>query len=170
MRYTTVIDIREMRSLYANKNAVLLYLHLCLSCGYHAEDTDIYRVSLRVLAREVGLTFSALRHGLKCLVKAGVLEVMDDGALKVLHYVAPADIPKRKAEKLTKEEERQKVIDDERRKREDVRKKMDDDFKAGRTGPLGLLQYLEEKGARGDSKAKKEALALRQELHSNGVL
>lgn len=73
MRYTTVIDISENRQLYANHNAVLVYLHLCLRAGYHDHDRDMVSISIRNLARDTGVTVSACRHALKLLMSAGLL-------------------------------------------------------------------------------------------------
>lgn len=73
MRYTTVIDISENRQLYANHNAVLVYLHLCLRAGYHDQDRDMVAISIRNLARDTGVTVSACRHALKLLMSAGLL-------------------------------------------------------------------------------------------------
>lgn len=73
MRYTTVIDISENRQLYANHNAVLVYLHLCLRAGYHDQDRDMVSISIRNLARDTGVTVSACRHAIKLLMGAGLL-------------------------------------------------------------------------------------------------
>lgn len=73
MRYTTVIDISENRQLYANHNAVLVYLHLCLRAGYHDQDRDMVAISIRNLARDTGVTVSACRHAIKLLTAAGLI-------------------------------------------------------------------------------------------------
>lgn len=69
MRYTTLIDIREIPEVYRNQNARLLYLHLVLLAGYHDNDRDIVRVSIRNLAIQTGLTLSATRHAISVLMK-----------------------------------------------------------------------------------------------------
>lgn len=73
MRYTTIIDIREIPRVYRNINARILYLHLVLVSGYHDEDRDICRLSLRGMATQSGLTLSALRHALKILQDEGLV-------------------------------------------------------------------------------------------------
>lgn len=73
MRYTTVIDISENRQLYANHNAVLVYLHLCLRAGYHDHDRDMVSISIRNLASDIGVTVSACRHAIKLLTAAGLV-------------------------------------------------------------------------------------------------
>lgn len=70
MRYTTVIDISDIPSVYRNKNTRLVYLHLCLKCGYHDADRDIYDRSLRALAGDCGLSLSAVRNALNQLEQA----------------------------------------------------------------------------------------------------
>lgn len=64
MRYTTIVDISRMQDIYRNQNIRLVYLHLVLKSGYHDDDRDRIRISIRNLAAEVGLTVSATRHAL----------------------------------------------------------------------------------------------------------
>lgn len=64
MRYTTIVDISQIQDIYRNPNLRLVYLHLCLKSGYHDDDRDKIRISIRKLADEVGLTVSATRHAL----------------------------------------------------------------------------------------------------------
>lgn len=73
MRYTTVIDISELKQVYKNPNSRLVYLHLALKSGYHDADRDKCSVSIRNLAADVGLTMSAVRHALKQLQSNGLL-------------------------------------------------------------------------------------------------
>lgn len=78
MRYTTLIDISQDAVLYRNHSVRLIYLHLVLKSGYHDNDRDKIRTSIRRLAAEVGLTVAATRHGLKQLKKAGMLTISND--------------------------------------------------------------------------------------------
>lgn len=73
MRYTTVIDISDMPEVYRNQAARLLYIHMALCAGYHDEDRDQVRQSLRVMAARAGLTLSAVRHALGLLQRAGLV-------------------------------------------------------------------------------------------------
>lgn len=73
MRYTTIIDISDMPEVYRNRTARLLYIHLALAAGYHDEDRDQVRQSLRVMALRAGLTLSAVRHALALLQRAGLV-------------------------------------------------------------------------------------------------
>lgn len=69
MRYTTLIDLTEIKVLYRNINARLVYLHMALKAGYHDTDRDLLEMSIRRLADEVGLSVSATRHALEQLAK-----------------------------------------------------------------------------------------------------
>lgn len=69
MRYTTIIDISTSQVLYKSHNIRLVYLHLCLKAGYHDNDRDLVRISIRSLAADVGLTVGAVRHALEQLQK-----------------------------------------------------------------------------------------------------
>lgn len=170
MRYTTIIDIRDFPEVYSNKNAVLLYLHLCLRAGYHADDRDLVRMPVRRLAAELGITYSAVRHSLAVLAKHGLLQIMPSSVLKVCKFVVPTEIPARSSARKTIEQERfeeqMRIHREENRKREEERKKRDD----AQLGPLSLLAYLEQKAAGGDEKAKKEAADLRLQLQKQGVI
>ena len=73
MRYTTVIDISEFPQIYRNLNARLLYIHMALKAGYHDDDRDVCRQSIRNLAADVGITVSATRNALQQLEKAGLI-------------------------------------------------------------------------------------------------
>lgn len=74
MRYTTLIDIRELPTVYRNTNARLVYLHLALVAGYHDHDRDLANVSLRRLAMDAGLTVAATRHALAVLERAQLIK------------------------------------------------------------------------------------------------
>ena len=74
MRYTTIIDISEIRQIYKSVNTRLVYLHLCLRSGYHDTDRDIVDLSIRKLAMQCGLTVAATRHALSILNKAKLIE------------------------------------------------------------------------------------------------
>lgn len=73
MRYTTVIDISDMPEVYRNQAARLLYIHMALCAGYHDDDRDLVRQSLRVMGVRAGLTLSAVRHALGLLQRAGLV-------------------------------------------------------------------------------------------------
>lgn len=170
MRYTTAIDISEFQELYNNKQLVLLYFHLCLKSGYHADDRDIYRRSIRVLAREVGITYSACRHALNVLQKHGMVVHQADHSIRVHKWVEPTDIPKRLTKVQQKDADAYRHKVEEYQRQDEKFAKMDKDREEGKTGPLALLSYLEGKAKGGDLRAKKEAQALRLELEKSGLV
>ena len=78
MRYTTVIDITDYPQIYRNMNARLVYVHMALKAGYHDDDRDICRLSIRSLAASVGITVSATRNALVQLEKSGLISKSSD--------------------------------------------------------------------------------------------
>lgn len=88
MRYTTIIDITELPEVYKSISARVLYLHLVCVSGYHTDNQDQVRKSVRALAYETGLTLSAVRHALTVL-KAHDLVAHQDGCFIVRKYVQP---------------------------------------------------------------------------------
>lgn len=78
MRYTTVIDITDFPQIYRNIHARLVYIHMALKAGYHDDDRDICRLSIRNLAADVGITVSATRNALLQLEKAGLISKSSD--------------------------------------------------------------------------------------------
>lgn len=113
MRYTTLIDITQMADVYRNHNARLLYLHLVCIAGYHDDDRDKTRVSIRTLAAQTGLTISAVRHALKVLT-AAKLVTQKDGVITVTKWVLTQEITAR-----AKTVKQQQAADE--RKREEKR-------------------------------------------------
>ena len=78
MRYTTVIDIMDFPQIYRNIHARLVYIHMALKAGYHDDDRDICRLSIRSLAADVGITVSATRNALLQLEKSGLISKSSD--------------------------------------------------------------------------------------------
>lgn len=113
MRYTTIVDIREL-PLYRNPSVRQLYLHLVLLSGYHDSDLDRVSVSVRGLASQTGLTISAVRHALDVMAKAGLVR-REGGALMVTKYVLKDGIPKRAR---TKKEQQEQQLSREREQQE----------------------------------------------------
>lgn len=79
----------------------LLYLHMCLTAGYHESDRDIVSTSLRRLAMATGLTLSATRHALKVLESVGLLKKTTQGLL-VVKWVASETVAVRPSAKAVK--------------------------------------------------------------------
>lgn len=78
MRYTTVIDITDFPQIYRNIHARLVYIHMALKAGYHDDDRDVCRLSIRSLAADVGITVSATRNALLQLEKSGLISKGSD--------------------------------------------------------------------------------------------
>lgn len=74
MRYTTIIDITEFPAIWSSASCRTLYLHLVLKSGWHDDDRDIIRSSIRQLSANTGLTKSAVEHAIRQLTKAGLLD------------------------------------------------------------------------------------------------
>lgn len=98
MRYTTIIDLREFPKAYKNPAVRLLYLHMCLSCGYHDKDRGKVVQSIRAMAADTGLTVGAVRNALQVLTTCH-LATKYRGSLYVRTYVQEDTItkPSRKA-------------------------------------------------------------------------
>lgn len=75
MRYTEVLDIREIPEVYSNHNTRLLYIHLCLACGYSDKNRGRLITTHTRLAAEVGVSVSAVRWSLSRLTKYGLVVV-----------------------------------------------------------------------------------------------
>lgn len=120
MRYTTIIDITEMPAVYRNGHARDLYLYMVLKSGYHNEDRDQLRKSIRSLAIDTGMSISAVRHALRVLVNNGLLVPMPGGYL-VTKFVIEKKITRR-AQNMTdqqlQERARERALEQERRDRE----------------------------------------------------
>lgn len=112
MRYTTVIDVSEIREVYRNHTARLVYLHMTLKAGYHDADRDIVRLSIRRLAEDVGVTVSAVRHALKLLEKEQLIRRSGDCWI-VKKWVEEQTIS---ARAKTKREMQEQIIQLERQK------------------------------------------------------
>lgn len=105
MRYTTLVDLRDIPEVYRNQNVRLLYLHLVLIAGYHDDDRDIVRVSLRALAAQTGLTLSATRHAVAVLIKWRLLQHRKS-YFKVVKFIEEKEItPRAKTRKQQQQQQ-----------------------------------------------------------------
>lgn len=73
MRYTTIIDITEFAGVWASASCRELYLYMVLKSGWHDDDRDMIRASIRQMSAATGLTKSAVEHAIRQLTKAGLL-------------------------------------------------------------------------------------------------
>lgn len=157
MRYTTIIDISEFPEIYRNINARIVYLHMVLKSGYHDDDRDQYRQSIRNLGYELGLTLSAVRHALKVLEKAGLI-VHANGCFYVKKFLLEKPIsPRIRSEKKKKEVEnleRERQIQEEQQQRERAEiQRVREMKKAGRNPLFEMVKDLMQKAANGDAEA-----------------
>ena len=116
MRYTTVIDISEFRTLYRNPSVRLVYFHLCLKAGYHDNDRDVCSLSIRSLAADVGLTVSAVRHALHVLESSGLI-ARSGPVTTVKKFVLEQPVTTRA--KTEREKRKQEARADERKRAEE---------------------------------------------------
>jgi len=157
MRYTTIIDITEYPVIWSSYSCRALYLYLVLKSGWHDDDRDMIRASIRQLALATGLTKSAVEHAIRQLTKAGLL-AKKEGAWMVTKWVLQGPVTARAktrqqqadmdaAALLQQERDRQaKQLDLDRRKKEEL----------ARQGKNGWMVYYEqcvEKAAHGDLQA-----------------
>lgn len=121
MRYTTVIDISQSPDLYRSQSVRLVYIHMCLTCGYHDDDKGLVRQSLRQMADGAGVTLSALRHALRQLEKYQLVKRYR-GKLYVRTWVEerPITTPSKRARKAKAEQAEQTRADEHRRHQEEL--------------------------------------------------
>lgn len=120
MRYTTIIDITEIPEVWRNQNIRNLYLYMVLRSGYHDDDRDILRKSVRNLASDTGLSISAVRHGLQVLHRHGLLVPAAESIYKVTKFVLETKPTKRARtaeQQQNQERARERAIANEERER-----------------------------------------------------
>lgn len=119
MRYTTTIDITELPQIWKNANATRLYFFLAMKCGYHDNDRDLIRISLRTLAASAGVTLSATRHALRILKEAQLI-AHDGEYLRVKKFIVdvkPTSRTQKTSAKISADEARQHQQEQEQRRR-----------------------------------------------------
>ena len=157
MRYTTIIDITEMPTIYRNVNARLVYLHLVCKSGYHDDDRDMVVISLRRIAAEVGLSLSATRHAISQLEKARLL-VRQGPVWSVKKWIIEQPVTKR-----ARTAKQQKIIEIEAERRREQEKREQEALIAkarreqqeaqGKTPFMVFYEGLQKKAAAGDMEA-----------------
>lgn len=157
MRYTTVIDISEIPTVYRNHNARLLYIHLCLKAGYHDNDRDIVSLSVRQMSAQSGLTVSAVRHALLVLEKSHLV-TRQGTVLYVRKWIAEQSITARprtarqqaqisaEAQRRKEQEQRDLQLEIERKQREDL-------WAQGKTQFMLYYENLQKRAEAGDAEA-----------------
>lgn len=126
MRYTTIIDISQTPDLYRSESVRLLYLHLCMRCGYHDDDKGLVRQSIRAMAADTGLTISAVRHAMRVLERWSLLK-RHRGKLYVRNWCEeqPITTPAKRARKSRQQQqlETAAAIQREDQERRDLERK-----------------------------------------------
>lgn len=146
MRYTTIIDISSL-PIYKNKNAVLIYLHLCLRANYSDEERDKCNISIRQLALQTDTTISAVRNALKQLLKYKLIRYVNGDMYVVKFLVNPTYTPRLKTQKQIKENEVKKLENDMKieKERKAENDKLNEEKKlqaALKRGTTPLLDYI----------------------------
>lgn len=159
MRYTTIIDLTELRTIYKSTAARLVYLHMVLKSGYHDSDRDMLTLSIRQIAADVGVTVSAARHALAVLEKAQLIR--REGPIWVVKkWLLSEDITKRPA---TKRQQQQIDAALERRKAQeqlDLQQRIEQaqreqQLRSGKTSFMIYYEAQQRLAASGDADAQK---------------
>lgn len=157
MRYTTVIDISEIPTVYRNHNARLLYIHLCLKAGYHDNDRDIVSLSVRQMSAQSGLTVSAVRHALLVLEKSHLV-TRQGTVLYVRKWIAEQSITARprtarqqaqisaEAQRRKEQEQRDMQLEIERQQRDNL-------YSQGKNQFMLYYENLQKRAQAGDAEA-----------------
>lgn len=157
MRYTTIIDISEVPSVYRNNNARLLYIHMALKAGYHDDDRDVLETSIRILAAQTGLTISAVRHALHVL--EAVQLIKREGSAWIIKKWLPMQTtsprPKVSQKQLDAAQDEAKLRARQERKEELERLRREEVKAAGKTEFMIYFEGLEGKARLGDPEAIK---------------
>ena len=157
MRYTTLIDISEIPSVYRNVNARLLYVHMALKAGYHDDDRDVLETSIRILSAQTGLTISAVRHALHVL--EGVRLIKREGSAWIVKKWLPMQTtsprPKVTQKQLDAAQDEAKLRARQERKEELERLRREEIKATGKTEFMLYYEGLMEKAKLGDPEAIK---------------
>lgn len=154
MRYTTIIDIFDT-PVWRSSSARLIYFYMCLKCGYHDDDRDLIRISLRELSARLGLTLSAVRCALSLLISQGLITSSGISSYKVTKWAEPKEISRRK----TKREKEIARIDEVRQQEKAMEQaKRAEEIKqaAGKSSYQLRIERLQAAAAKGDPAAAKQ--------------
>lgn len=151
MRYTTVIDVTEIADVWKNPNICRLYFYMALKCGYHDDDRDILRISLRNLAMQSSLTLSSTRHALSVL-KNVKLVAKEKDAWRITKFVLEKK-PTNRTQKTTatmsaSEEAAEKARAADMKKEEEMRMKREFLHNASAAEIQTIIDKLNEKKPR----------------------
>lgn len=167
MRYTTIIDISEIQDVYRNSNVRLVYLHLVLKSGYHDDDLDKIKLSVRGIMYGTGLSLSAVRHALQVLEKNGLLE-RRNGSTYVRKFLYQKAAKKRP--KASEIDPGGKRVDSSSAAVQEVGSELSDleKWRKRRDSFIKYYQDLQERAKNGDETAR-AAVARNKKLYENYV-
>lgn len=157
MRYTTIIDITKCQELYKNHNVRLVYMHLVLVSGYHDNDRDIVRTSIRNLAADTGISISAVRHAIRMLERWQML-IRHGNVWTVRKWCKEQPITTRlraekNARRKAQEEEAAVARRQQEAKEEEERRRYQELTKDGRSSYEHYISSLQARAAAGDIEA-----------------
>lgn len=164
MRYTTIIDISEIDAVWRSYSTRLVYLYMVLKCGYHDDDRDLFRMSIRDMSWRLHISVSAVRHALTVLSRHSLISQISPGCYMVVKWVETPSIAKRKTRKEKQQEDQAQIRQQEaarleRQRQQDVAYR--DSLKAqGLTSYELRLQTLKKKADQGDTEALKKYQSL----------
>lgn len=157
MRYTTIIDITEIKCIWDNENISRVYLFLVLKCGYHDMDRDFIKISTRVLADRCGITHAACRHALAVLEREHLIAKAGKW-WRIRKYVDEQAVTSRKkVEKAARQSAADKAAEAARKAQQQA---LEADIEARNKSQLGFIKYfedLERRAAMGDEDARRTA-------------
>lgn len=146
MRYTTILDLTEFPTLYRNHAIRLVYFHLCCRSGYHDNDRDLIQISVRSVAKDVGITIAAARHALHQLESFALIS--REGTMwKVKKFIVEQPITARaKTARAARSAEIKKTEIEESERREAQRKAEEKErIKLAKQGKTSFMLYYEQR-------------------------
>lgn len=157
MRYTTIIDISDMKQIYQSEKTRLVYLHLALKAGYHDNDRDIADISIRRLAMEARISISATRHALKVLERSGLLSRQGNAWLVkkwiMTEEISPRAKSKRQQRQLDAIQERKRQSEQRELTMEAERLEREQLAAQGKSSFILYVEALKKKADSGDIEA-----------------
>lgn len=172
MRYTTIIDISDIPTVYRNINTRLVYLHMVLRSGWHDVDRDLVEVSIRQLSYQLGMTVSTVRHSLLILERVGLIKRQGSMWWVKKWIVEETPTPRARtakqqktlesvAERKSADEAREREMEVQRIQRENLRLQ-------GKTSFMVYYENLEKRAAAGDIEAQ-EAIKRHRKAYEDQV-
>lgn len=160
MRYTTIIDISEIDRVWRSQSTRLVYLYMVLRCGYHDNDRDVFKMSIRDMSCRLHLSVSAIRHALSVLQSVNLIRQVGTSQYLVTKWVETPSITKRKTKKQQEYDNQEAIRQQEAAKIE--RQRQQEHARIAALQSQGLtsfdlrLQRLKEKADAGDQEALKK--------------